>query len=211
MLLRNVGIWMPVDRTSCSRITDYPAATLLRKSLKTRPVNCFFTYLFFYFSCDFRREVPHISVPGGCNAEWGGIALLSFILMLIIHKYPNNKWHPHRDATWPVKPTLAKFWKFSYQYLTRLFYSCDEVKPFASFQEDFSMSGGYRAVAKGKKKSKTYKELSNYRVCKNCPALFIYWKFNLASCGQAVLLQDMTCWGCQETMLYRKANLPRPV
>jgi hypothetical protein len=57
------------------------------------------------------------------------------------------------------------------------------VKPFASFQEDFDISGGYRAVVKGKKKSKIYKELSNYRVCKNCPALFIYWRFNLASFG----------------------------
>jgi hypothetical protein len=38
----------------------------------------------------------------------GGSALISFIMVLIIHKYPNNKWQPHRDGTCPVKPTLAK-------------------------------------------------------------------------------------------------------
>lgn len=209
MLPRNVGMWSPIERTSCSRITDSPTATLLRKSLKTRPVNCFFIYLFLMW---FQKgSSAYLSFWGGCNAEWGEIALLSVILMLIIHKYPNNKWHPHRDATWPVKPTLAKFWKFSYQYLTWLFYSYNEVKPFASFQEDFYMSGGYCAVVKGKKKSKTYKELTNYRACKNCPALFFHWKFNLVSCGQAVLLQDMTCWGCQESMLSKKSNLPRSI
>jgi hypothetical protein len=50
-------------------------------------------------SCDLRREVWQISVPGGCSAERGGRALLSFILALIIHKYTNNERHQYRDET----------------------------------------------------------------------------------------------------------------